>query len=119
MSYLAAMLLLYMDDFTGFQLFANLLNAHMYFDFFRLDRDRMNVHLQVYEQLFAEELPGLYSYFHSLELKTEMYIIDWILTVFSRSLPIDVAARVWDFYLYEGELFIFKVALGILRYVIC
>ena len=43
MSYLAAILLLYMDDFTAFQCFANLLSGHFYFDFYRLHRDKMMV----------------------------------------------------------------------------
>ena len=72
----------------------------------------MNVHLAVYDILFNEELPELHKYFKSLELQSDMYIIDWLLTLFSRSLPLDVASRVWDYYFYEGELAVFRVCLG-------
>ena len=37
------------------------------------------------------------------------------LSVFAKALPLEVAARVWDCYLAEGELFATKLSLGILR----
>ena len=38
------------------------------------------------------------------------------MTLYCRSLPLDVAARIWDSILGEGEWAIFKVAIGILNY---
>lgn len=37
-----------------------------------------------------------------------------VLTLFSKSLPLDLVVHVWDVYMLEGESFIFRVALGIL-----
>ncbi len=51
----------------------------------------------------------------SQELSSEMFLLDWHLTIFAKALPLDVAARVWDCYLAGGELFSLKCALGILR----
>lgn len=34
-------------------------------------------------------------------------------TLYSKSLPLDVACRVWDVYLRDGEEFLIKTALGI------
>lgn len=44
-----------------------------------------------------------------------MFILDWTLTLFSKALPLDVAARIWDGYMLLGELFIMQTSLGILR----
>ena len=44
-----------------------------------------------------------------------MYMIDWLMTLYSRSMPLSVAARVWDLYLCEGELSLFRVAIGLLK----
>jgi hypothetical protein len=35
------------------------------------------------------------------------------MTIFLKPLPLDIASRVWDLYLLEGEVFLFKVMLGI------
>jgi len=37
-----------------------------------------------------------------------------VLTLFTKSIPIDVAAHLVDVYLLEGEYFLFKAGLGIL-----
>ena len=41
--------------------------------------------------------------------------MDWILTLFSKALPLDLATRIWDVFVYEGESFIFRSLLGIMR----
>lgn len=40
---------------------------------------------------------------------------DWILTIFSRSFPLDIACRIWDCFLVEGQAFLFRAALGVLK----
>jgi hypothetical protein len=37
---------------------------------------------------------------------------DRLSTVFTRSFDMDVAMRIWDLYLLEGDVVLFKVALG-------
>ncbi|TTB70996.1 TBC1 domain family member 14 [Bagarius yarrelli] len=39
-----------------------------------------------------------------------------IFTLYSKSLPLDVACRVWDVFCRDGEEFLFRTALGILRF---
>ena len=39
-------------------------------------------------------------------------IDDWILTIFSRSFPLDVACRIWDCFLVDGSVFVFRAAIG-------
>lgn len=38
-----------------------------------------------------------------------------IFTLYSKSLPLDLACRVWDVFCRDGDEFLFRVALGILR----
>jgi hypothetical protein len=102
MSYVTAMLLLYMDAYSAFQCLANLLASHLYFDLYRLDSRKMDVHLRVYDALFREQLPDLAGHFDGIGVRSSMYMIDWLLTVFSRALPLDVSSRVWDCYLCAG-----------------
>jgi Rab-GTPase-TBC domain len=44
-----------------------------------------------------------------------MYLYEWLLTIFSRSLPLDVTHRIWDNFLCSGHTFLFRTALGLLR----
>jgi TBC1 domain family member 14 len=101
MSFLGAMLLLTTDAPTAFQLLANLLASNIYFDFYRMDMGQMRKHLGAYEELFEANLPQLWAHFRAEGIEAEMYTLDWLLTLFSRALPLDVASRVWDIYLCE------------------
>ena len=117
MSFLAAMLLLNMGPEEAFAGFANLLANNVYFDFYRLDMARMDTHIAAYEALFAQELPRLFRHFQDEGVQPNQYIVSWLLTLFTRALPLDVACRVWDVYLAgakEDELILWRVALALL-----
>ncbi|CAN8023570.1 unnamed protein product [Ixodes persulcatus] len=115
MSFLAAMLLLNLDVADAFICFANLLNRPCQLAFFRVDQPQMNAYYTLYEDFFRENLPKLFAHFQKQSLTSDLYLVDWIYTLYSRSLPLDVASRVWDVFLRDGEEFLFRSALGIMR----
>lgn len=115
MSYLAAILLLYLDDATAFTCLANLLNRNVHLAFFKMDVE-LQQYASLFETLFKRCLPDLYHHFETIGLSTEMYLLDWFLTIFSKSLPLDIATHLWDIYIFEGQSFLFRAALGLLKY---
>lgn len=44
-----------------------------------------------------------------------MYLMDWHLSLFTKALPLEIATKVWDAYLCEGEVYVLSVGLGILK----
>ncbi len=44
-----------------------------------------------------------------------MYLMDWHLSLFTKALPIEIAAKIWDVYLLEGEVYVLSVGLGVLK----
>ncbi|KAF8764394.1 TBC1 domain family member 14-like [Argiope bruennichi] len=115
MSFLAAMLLLNLDAVDSFICFCNLLNRQCQLAFFRIEQKMMTVYYSVYEEYFKENLPKLFNVFAKQNLSPDLYLVDWLYTLYSKSLPLDVACRVWDVYLRDGEEFLVKTALGILK----
>ena len=41
---------------------------------------------------------------------SEMFLMDWNLSLFTRALPLEVAANVWDMFLLQGKEFLFLVS---------
>ncbi|XP_013787112.1 TBC1 domain family member 14-like isoform X1 [Limulus polyphemus] len=115
MSFLAGTLLLNMEASDAFVFFSNLLNQPCQLAFFRLDSSLMKIYYAVYEEFFSENLAKLNSHFKKQNLTSDLYLVDWVYTLFSRSLPLDVACRVWDIFFRDGEEFLFRTALGILK----
>ncbi|XP_033835942.1 TBC1 domain family member 12 isoform X1 [Periophthalmus magnuspinnatus] len=115
MSFIAAVLILNLEEADAFITFANLLNKPCQMAFFRVDHELMLKYFAAFEVFFEENLPRLFNHFQSNNLTPDLYLIDWIFTLYSKSLPLDVACRVWDVFCRDGEESLFRTGLGILR----
>ncbi|MGH0169526.1 UNVERIFIED_CONTAM: hypothetical protein FKN15_056966 [Acipenser sinensis] len=115
MSFIAAVLILNLEEADAFILFANLLNKPCQMAFFRVDHDLMLKYFAAFEVFFEENLPRLFVHFKTYNLTPDIYLIDWIFTLYSKSLPLDLACRVWDVFCRDGEEFLFRTGLGILK----
>ncbi|KAI5626475.1 TBC1 domain family member 14 isoform X1 [Silurus asotus] len=116
MSFIAAVLILNMNTADAFIAFANLLNKPCQMAFYRVDHSLMLTYFAAFEVFFEDNLPKLFAHFKSNNLTPDIYLIDWIFTLYSKSVPLDVACRVWDVFCRDGEEFLFRTALGILRF---
>ncbi|XP_037611760.1 TBC1 domain family member 12-like, partial [Sebastes umbrosus] len=115
MSSMAAMLILNMDEVQVFISFSNLINRPLQLAFCRLDHQLMFRYFGVFQMFLQETLPRLFLHFQSSGVTPDLYLLDWILSLFVKPLPLDVACRVWDVLFRDGEEFLFRTALGILR----
>ncbi|XP_019595397.2 TBC1 domain family member 12 isoform X1 [Rhinolophus sinicus] len=115
MSFIAAVLILNLEESDAFIAFANLLNKPCQLAFFRVDHSMMLKYFATFEVFFEENLSKLFLHFKSYSLTPDIYLIDWIFTLYSKSLPLDLACRVWDVFCRDGEEFLFRTGLGILR----
>ncbi|XP_074531611.1 TBC1 domain family member 12 [Halichoeres trimaculatus] len=115
MSFIAAVLILNLEEAEAFITFANLLNKPCQMAFFRVDHELMLKYFAAFEVFFEENLPRLFYHFQTNNLTPDLYLIDWIFTLYSKSLPLDVACRVWDVFCRDGEESLFRTGLGILR----
>ncbi|CAL8381364.1 unnamed protein product [Gadus morhua 'NCC'] len=115
MSFIAAVLILNMEEADAFISFANLINKPCQMTFFRVDHELMLKYFGAFEVFFEENLPRLFNHFLSSNLTPDLYLIDWIFSLYTKPFPLDVACRVWDVFCRDGEEFLFRVGLGILR----
>nr|XP_025742779.1 TBC1 domain family member 14 isoform X3 [Callorhinus ursinus] len=115
MSFIAAVLILNLDTADAFIAFSNLLNKPCQMAFFRVDHGLMLTYFAAFEVFFEENLPKLFAHFKKNNLTPDIYLIDWIFTLYSKSLPLDLACRIWDVFCRDGEGFLFRTALGILK----
>ncbi|KAJ1367134.1 hypothetical protein KIN20_027987 [Parelaphostrongylus tenuis] len=115
MAFIAAVLLLQMDLYPAFVAFANLLNRPLQTAFFELRQSEMTKYFIAYDRYMEQELPILHHHLDKLDVRPDLYLIEWIYTLFAKSLPLDITCRIWDVYFRDGEEFIFQASLGILR----
>lgn len=111
------MFLLNMDSKFAFNAFANLLNSSsLLMVFMKVDQKGMESFYQTFDVYFSLNLPELYNHFKEQKLNTELFMIDWIYTLFTKVLPLDISTRVWDLMFRDGcEEVIIKTSLTILK----
>jgi len=115
MSYVAATLLLFMNHYEAFLCFANLMNTPFLKSVCTVQLQDLAKHSQLFQIIFAHNAPELYEHFNNLNITTEHFLLDWWLTLFTKSVPLPLACRIWDCFLIEGEIFVHYVAVGILK----
>ena len=115
MSYLAAMLLLYMDEFSAFQSLTTLMHRRCVYAMFTMEVAQMERIFDAFETLLDENIHDVSIHLQTLGIQCEMYLVDWLMTMFTRSLPLDCACRLWDLYMLMGDVLLFRGALGVLK----
>lgn len=114
MSFIAAILILNLDEADAFILFANLINKPCLQAFFNMDQELMSKYFNTFSIIFSFLLPDLCQHFSNLGLRPDLFLLDWIMTLFARAAPLDVTCRIWDILIRDGEEFLFRAAFGIL-----
>ncbi|UMM39972.1 hypothetical protein L5515_016789 [Caenorhabditis briggsae] len=115
MTFIAAVLLIQMEPYPAFMTFANLLDRPLQSAFFGLKQPQMTEYFIAYDRYLEQELPALHQHLDKLDVRPDLYLIEWTFAMYAKSLPLDVTCRIWDVYFRDGEEFLFKAALGILR----
>ncbi len=115
MSFVVAMLLLYLDDAETLSCFVNLMKRKGIGEFYLLRREALDAYVQCFDYFFEQSLPLLFGHLRKEGVMSDMFLLDWHLTLFVKPLPLDAAARVWDCFLAGDEMFGLRIALGILR----
>lgn len=71
--------------------------------------------MKIYEILFQNNFPELFKHFDNLNISPEHYLLDWFMTLFGRLLKLEICSHIFDCYILEGEVFLYKTALGYIK----
>jgi len=115
MSYVAAALLLYMNHFDAFVCFTNLLHSPFMTSVCRIELANLAKHSQLFQIIFAQYAPELYEHFNNLNITTEHFLLEWWLTIFTKSSEVPIFSRILDCFFLEGEIVVHYIAVGMLR----
>ena len=73
--------------------------------------------LRVYQmtRLLMCYLPRLYEHFERIELATELLIAQWLMTLFTYTVPFPAILRLWDYAFSAGWPGLFRLSLALLQ----
>ena len=59
--------------------------------------------------------PELSKHLTAEGVVSELYLMEWCMTIFCKRLKLDVVGRIWDLYLMQGESVVYRTAVGLMR----
>ena len=113
LSYIAGTLLLHMDKFQAFVCFMNIILSPNILPFYLLDEKNIKKRLDLFYDIFKINLPELFDHFKENEIMPEHYLLEWFMTLYTKNVYIDLAFRIWDIYMIEGIISLYKTAIVI------
>lgn len=72
-------------------------------------------HCKVIDALINEKLPLLHKHFILHEIKVEMFASDWIIGLFSNTIPLDKINKLYSLFFKEGWVVVYKIILLLLK----
>ena len=109
---LGCMLLLYMEEEDALHALSALASHHCVG---RRPDEHGAWRLDAAEAMIRCQLPSLHEHLRGLGVATSSWMVAWHASLFVSTLPLDSAARVWDCYLRDGEPFLWRASLSLLR----
>ncbi|XP_077381753.1 EVI5-like protein isoform X2 [Festucalex cinctus] len=115
-AFIVGLLLMQMPEEEAFCVFVRLMQEYRLRELFKPSMAELGLCIYQFEYLLQEQLPELNIHFRSQSFHTSMYASSWFLTLFLTFLPLPVATRIFDIFMYEGLEIIFRVGMAILQY---
>ncbi|KAF8821307.1 TBC domain-containing protein [Cardiosporidium cionae] len=114
MNFLAASLLLVLDETSTFQCFVSLLETYHLKTLFLPAFPKLKVTLFVFDCLVEAFLPDIFRFLKAHGIKSDFYSVHAFMTLFTYDLPHELLVAVLDQFFLHGWEVIFKVALLLL-----
>lgn len=112
-NHIAGLLLLYSSPVETFTLLVNVLNRPVPLAVYTRDEPVLNRFVAIFLKKLSEGLPTLYNHLHiELRLPPLSYLEPMLICLLTKQAPIDIASRVFDVYVFEGDSLLLKAVLA-------
>ena len=74
-----------------------------------------NLRRVIFKQLLFHNLPDLCSHLELLNILPEDYFDEWNETIFCKNFNVDIAMKIWDLFVVQGEKIIFDAGIALMK----
>ena len=101
-----------------FKIFANLASYELLHDFYTFNTERITITYKIFWRFLKEVCPKLYNELVQEDLVScSVFLLGWILTLFSSTFDISISSLLWDQIFFYGEFHVIRVAISICKIV--
>ncbi|CAD8180454.1 unnamed protein product [Paramecium pentaurelia] len=113
---IAVVLIKHLQEYDCFQALVNLLHQYHFLSVFQNDTRQIEWRLRFFEENLQRILPFVFSHLKAIKLETKLYLMKWFLKIYLHQFKFPMLSRLWDNFLLEGEIYLFKVGICYLKY---
>ncbi|CAD8171137.1 unnamed protein product [Paramecium pentaurelia] len=113
---IAVVLIKHLQEYDCFQALVNLLHQYHFLSVFQNDTRQIEQRIKFFEENLKRILPFVYNHLKAIKLETKFYLMKWFLKIFIHQFKFPMLSRLWDNFLLEGEIYLFKVGICYLKY---
>ncbi|KAF8384823.1 eat-17 [Pristionchus pacificus] len=114
-AFIVGQLLLQMPEEEAFAVLVRLMENYRLRELYKPTMTDLGLCMFQLECVVQEQMPDLFTHFNNMGFDTSMYASSWFLTLFTTTLPLEIANRIMDCFLVEGMEYIFCIAMAILQ----
>ncbi|XP_065662065.1 TBC1 domain family member 10A [Hydra vulgaris] len=114
---IAAVLLMHMPPSETFWVLVAITRSYLP-GYFGEKMEAMKFDGMLFGLLLDNYLPKVGKHMKKLQIDPLMYIVEWMVCIFSRCLPFQTVLRIWDMFFCEGVKVLFKTGLSIMKIVL-
>jgi hypothetical protein len=102
------------NEEEGFWMLTQIIEVYLPLDYFSV-MSGVIVDQKIFNFLLTTLIPKVAKHLKKIELDPSLFSVQWFVCMFAYSFERDVVVRIWDIFFVEGSVFLFKVALGIMK----
>ncbi|XP_037069277.1 TBC1 domain family member 10A-like [Pollicipes pollicipes] len=112
---LAAVLLMHMPTEQAFWCLVSICKEYLPM-YYGPGMERVQLDGDILQGLVKRVSPNVYRHLKKQKVDPALYMVEWFMCIFSRTLPWASVLRVWDMFFCEGVKVLFRVGLVLIRY---
>jgi hypothetical protein len=117
MSHIAALLLMYMNEEDSFWSLSTLMSSdkHAMHGFFIPGFPKLRRFSAHHDRVISKLLPKVYKRFKEFQIDSTLYTLKWFFQCFLDKVPFTLTLRLWDNFIYYGEIILTSMSYTLLR----
>ena len=80
---------------------------------FTFEKKLIGMCWRVFDILLKEALPEVSKHLENLKIQSEIFLIEWFFTLFSRGHSLETTMKIWDLFGYQGEAMLYRLSISI------
>lgn len=114
LSPIVAVLLMHMTEQDAFWILVSICQKYMK-GYFCEKMASLQLDAITYSSLLAQTFPYISNHMRKHRIDPVLYIVEWMMCIFCRTLPFSTVLRLWDIFFCEGIKVLFRAALTVMK----